>query len=80
MDSYMHKKWGNVGYSERGAANAKWSIREREPEKPWLNMKPIKRYKYFTRYYKKCINGNGYYVCFLNTDIDRKETELEQDI
>lgn len=45
---------------------------QREPYTPeWLNMVPIKRYKYFTLYAKRSRRGDIYYECFQNSEIDQ---------
>ena len=43
----------------------------------WKDMIMLKRYKYFTRFLKKCDNGYSYTVCFQNTDLDAWETRNE---
>lgn len=44
---------------------------EKNPKRPaWLDMIPVQKYKHFTRFYKQSLNGNGYYECFSNRDID----------
>lgn len=69
----MSEPWGDTGYSHRGGMNAKDTDKSLEDPKPWLGMIPIKRYEHFTRFYKRTENGEGYFECFLNRDIDRGE-------
>ena len=38
----------------------------------WLDMTPVKRYRYHTLFYKSSQKGTGYYECFLNQEIDNK--------
>ena len=63
------KKWGTVGYAHRGGIAAKDEKPLADPH-PWLKMVPIKRYRYFTRFCKVTTNGNVYYECYLNSEVD----------
>lgn len=69
--------WGNVEYARRGAYNCNASKEKRElPGRPeWLDMIPIKRYATYTRFFKKTTNGNGYFVCYSNSEIDQYKKE-----
>lgn len=65
------QKWGNEGYSRRGGLAKKESTEQVfvDPH-PWLKMVPIKKYRYFTRFCKVTTNGNVYYECYLNSEVD----------
>ena len=39
---------------------------------PWHGMTPVKRYEYFTLFYKRTANGDVYSECFLNIDLEGK--------
>lgn len=43
----------------------------------WLDMIPVKKYKHFTRFFKPTGNGDGYYVCIQNSEIDVYEAQEE---
>jgi len=36
----------------------------------FLDMVEVKRYRFFTRFMKVCPNGEVYYECFMNDDVD----------
>lgn len=63
-------KWGSEGYSHRGGIAKKDAEQPVFDPYPWLKMVPIKRYRYFTRFCKVTTNGNVYYECYLNTEVD----------
>ena len=69
--------WGNSEYARRGAYNCNANKSKQDPqERPkWMDMIPIKRYSTYTRFLKKTLNGNSYYVCFQNSEIDRYKKE-----
>ena len=66
----MSEPWGDSGYAHRGGENSKDTPYPLSDPKPWRKMIPVKRYEHFTRFYKQLQNGEGYYECFLNRDID----------
>lgn len=69
--------WGNAEYARRGAYNCNMNREKHDfPTRPkWLDMIPIKRYETYTRFFKKSLNGNGYFVCFPNSEIDKYKKE-----
>lgn len=66
-------KWGNEGYSHRGGVMAKETPKVLEDPHPWLKMIQVKRYEHFTRFCKVAPNGDVYYECYLNTEVDAEK-------
>ena len=72
------ENWGNKEKSAMGAMATNINKRNHhqksfDPRPDWLDMMPVKRYRYLTRYMKLCPNGECYYECFFNSDIDGYE-------
>ena len=69
--------WGNAEYARRGAnhSNANRDNRVLNDRPKWLDMIPIKRYPTYTRFLKKSLNGNSYYVCYPDSEIDSYKKE-----
>lgn len=72
MGKIFPENWGNREKSLMGAnsANQIKQMQQIEGRPAWLDMVMIKRYPRFTRYMKLCPNGECWYECFLNTEID----------
>ena len=69
--------WGNSDYARKGAyaSNANRDSRLVYERPKWLDMIPVKRYESYTRFYKKSANGNGYFDCYPNSEIDSYKKE-----
>lgn len=66
------ENWGDKEKSAMGANKTNSNKQQSQSaERPrWLDMVKIKRYPRFTRFMMLCPNGECWYECFLNSEID----------
>lgn len=70
---FRNESWGDPEKSALGGYNSKGHNKDYSDNPTWLDMIPVKRYKRFTRYMKLCPNGECYYECFFNREIDAEK-------
>lgn len=68
---YRGDPWGSPDKAALGGYNSSHDKIVSRPD--WLDMIPVKRYKHFTRFMKLCPNGEVYYECFNNDDVDKEK-------
>ena len=75
MAKIYPENWGDRNKSMIGANTTNLIKQDKQVEgRPaWLDMVLIKRYPRFTRFMKLCPNGECWYECFLNSEIDAEK-------